>query len=176
MAQEEHLWNRPEGWYSRKGRKKMHVQNLIQLWANLWLLVKKQTWQSLCMWKNKKQKDKQRNVKSFRTQKFVSCAFNLKFASYFYHNLCIVVFLVFLMLFLSDDFADPVEQDELRSQLTMFSKISGLQVCFLLTRLGILNTYWVCKVTGMILHFTYIFMEIFVMLSNLSHWQFLIHC
>lgn len=86
------------------------------------------------------------------------------------------VFLFFLMLFLSDDFADPVEQDELRSQLTMFSKISGLQVCFLLTRLGILNTYWVCKVTGMILHFTHIFMEIFVMLSNLSHWQFLIHC
>ena len=71
------------------------------------------------------------------------------------------------MLFLSDNFADPVEQDELRSQLTMFSKISGLQVCFLLTRLGILNKCWVCKVTGMILHFTYIFMEIFVMLSNL---------
>ena len=44
---------------------------------------------------NKKQKDKQTNVKSFWTQKFVSCAFNLKFASYFYQNLRIVFFYFF---------------------------------------------------------------------------------
>ena len=46
--------------------------------------------------------------------------------------------LLMIMLFLSDDFADPVEQDELKSQLMMFSRLSSLQVCCVLSRLEML--------------------------------------